>query len=695
MTNFIFQSEKYLLSYSTDTWDRVYAGLVGGEIDLAGIIAITDERKKDVLFSKPLFNSHISVYTLKTVEDISLSDLDDLSVGVKKGYYTESILKDELGILDYYTYDDILNAVVDLLSGKIDAIFENQQYMDHVLIQNNLKGKIVAQITNLFPREQAYAISKKRPELVEYINGRIDALVSSGVFEEIYVKYFYGHSDGYNASENRKALVYALSAAAAIAGIIMLLRSIIRSLERKLSASMAKLEYANEELAEANEALRAKYDEIRTLAYTNPVTGLPNKNEFKRVIQRYIDEGRPEGFTILYMDLDNFKDINDAYGHAVGDELLKVVGERLRRCSIPESSMYNLGSDEFAAVLLGSVSRESAGEKADEMLLRIEEPLRVGGNTLHISASMGIVRYPEHGQDFDELLKNADSAMYRAKFNGRGTYAFFSAEIGSAVAERTKIQNNLRQALAKNEFQLYYQPQISASGDTLYGFEALLRWNSGDMGIVAPGAFIHEAEMSRLIIPIGQWVLTAACEFIRRLNGVFGTRYFVSVNVSVIQLLQEDYVDTVLGTLRETGLEPEHLELEITESCLLFETDLVIEKLRKLSEAGVSIALDDFGTGYSSLRYLSDLTANTLKVDRSFFNTIATEKGKSLVDAIISIGHSLGLSLVAEGVETTQQLASANGLHFDRIQGYLIAKPMPEDDVAVFVKGRQAGSGGA
>ncbi len=694
LTNFIFQSEKYLLRYSTDTWDRVYARLVSGEIDLAGIIAITDERKNDVLFSKPLFNSHISVYTLKTVNDISLSDLDDLSVGVKKGYYPESILKDELGIQDYYAYDDVLDAVVDLLSGKIDAIFENQQYMDHVLIQNSLKGKIVAQITNLFPRAHAYAISKKRPELVEYMNGRIDALVSSGVFEEIYVKYFYGHSDGYTASENRKALVYALSAVAAIAGIIILLRSIIRSLERKLSASMAKLEYANAELAEANEALRAKYDEIRTLAYTNPVTGLPNKSEFRRVIQRYIDEGRPEGFTILYLDLDNFKDINDAYGHAVGDELLKVVSERLRQCPIPESSMYNLGSDEFA-VLLCSVSPESAGEKADEMIRRIEEPLSVGGNTLHISASMGIVSYPEHGEDFDELLKNADSAMYRAKFNGSGTYTFFSAEIGSAVAERTKMQNNLRQALAKNEFQLYYQPQTSASGDTLYGFEALLRWNSADMGVVAPGAFIHEAEESRLIIPIGQWVLTAACEFIRRLNGVFGTRYFVSVNVSVIQLLQEDYVDAVLGTLRETGLKPELLELEITESCLLFEADLVIEKLRKLSEAGVGIALDDFGTGYSSLRYLRDLPANTLKIDRSFLNTIASEKGKSLLDAIISIGHSLGMSLVAEGVETTQQLASASGLSCDRIQGYLIARPMPEDDVAVFIKGSRAVSDGA
>ncbi len=694
LANLIFRSDKYLLRYSTDTWEKVYARLASGEIDLAGIIAITDERKNDVLFTKPLFNSHVSVYTLKTVEGISLSDLDGLSVGVKKGYYTEALLKDELGIWDYYAYDDILGAVTDLLSGKIDVIFENQQYMDHVLIQNRLKGKIVAQITNLFPQAYAYAISKKRPELVEYMNGRIDALVSSGVFEEIYVKYFYTHSDGYTASENRKALLYALSAVVAIAGIIILLRSIIRSLERKLSASMLKLESANTELAEANEALRAKYEEIRTLAYTNPVTALPNKNAFKSVVQRYLGGGRPENFTILYMDLDNFKDINDTYGHATGDVLLRVVGERLLRCGIPEGSLYNLGSDEFA-VLLDSANPVSAGEKAGEIIRKIEEPLSIGGNTLHISASMGIVSYPEHGEGFDELLKNADSAMYRAKVNGSGTYTFFSEEIGSAVTERTKMQNSLREALAKNEFQLYYQPQTSAGGDTLYGFEALLRWNSAERAVVAPGAFIHEAEKSRLIIPLGQWVLATACEFIHRLNGVFGTRYFVSVNVSVIQLLQEDFVDVVLAVLRDTGLEPNLLELEITESCLLFETDMVIEKLRKLSDAGVGLALDDFGTGYSSLRYLKDLPANTLKIDRSFFNTAASEKGKFLLDVIISIGHSLGMTMVAEGVETTQQMASASSLNCDRIQGYLIARPMPASNVPVFVKGRLADSGGA
>jgi EAL domain-containing protein (putative c-di-GMP-specific phosphodiesterase class I) len=278
--------------------------------------------------------------------------------------------------------------------------------------------------------------------------------------------------------------------------------------------------------------------------------------------------------------------------------------------------------------------------------------------------------------------------MYRAKKNRSGTYMIFSAEIGDAVMERTKLQNSLRDALDNDEYVLYYQPQLSAGG-ALLGFEALIRWRSAEKGIVPPGAFIKEAEESRLIIPIGEWVLRTACAFIRNLNAEHGERFFVSVNVSIIQFMEPDYVNTVLKALRETRLQPELLELEITESCLLFETEQVIGKLRLLSEAGVRIALDDFGTGYSSLRYLKDLPADTLKIDRYFVSSIENEKSRSLIGAIVSIGHALSMELVAEGVETAQQLELTNGLQCDRIQGFLISRPIPPDEVAAFIRGHQ------
>ncbi|MEA4999242.1 MAG: EAL domain-containing protein [Candidatus Limiplasma sp.] len=684
LTNIIFSTNRFALQWSTAAWDTVYARVKSGEIDIAGIIAITDERKQDVLFSKPLFNSYVSVYTTQNYKTITMEDLPALRIGVGKGYYTETVLRDTLGITQYSAFDNMENALDALQSGEIDVIFENQQLMDNILIQRNLKGSIVAQITNLFPRPHAYAISKQKPELVTFINERLDQLMANGVFEEIYVKYFYTHSDTYLEAQNRRTLYIAGGVMLAIVSILALMQLIIRRLKRSLSVSLSNVEAANTQLEAANAALRQRYQEIQALAYTNSVTGLPNKNEFRQSFVSASPDGDTARRVVLYLDLDSFKDVNDTFGHDVGDQVLRAVANRLTEIIDPTDRLYNFGADEFVVVLNDATPVACEGT-IKRILRQIEKPIMLGGTVFHITACMGVAGYPEDGETCDELLKNADAAMYRAKERGHGTFVFFDEAIGNAVIERNRLQSNLRDALSHNEFLLYYQPQINAGNKQLYGFEALIRWDRPGKGIVAPGAFMDVAEESKLIIPIGNWVLTTACEFLKRINDANHTRYTMAVNVSVIQLLQEDYTDTVMRILQETQVAPELLELEITESCLLKETELLIDKLKELSGYGIRIALDDFGTGYSSLRYLKDLPVHVLKIDRYFVDSITLERNRALVQAIVSIGHALGMALVAEGVETSRQMDITSALQCDRIQGFLISKPIPERNVEGYI----------
>jgi diguanylate cyclase (GGDEF)-like protein len=528
--------------------------------------------------------------------------------------------------------------------------------------------------------------------LVTYINERIRKLKQSGFFEEIYIKYFYTHSDGYVSEQNRRTLFFVLVGVGLILALMTLMQLVIRRLRRNLHASIERTETASAGLARANAELLTNYNEIHTLAFTNAVTGLPNKNAFREAVRRLIEAGQAERFGILYLDLVNFNDVNDTFGHDIGDKVLRAVAATLASCQIPAGSLYNMSADEFA-ILMTDVPPSRDETRVRAILQAVEKPVYIDGSEFHITASMGIACYPKHGQTYEVLLKNADAAMYHAKANGCSMYVFFDDTIGNAVLERTKLQNSLRQALANNEFRLYYQPQVGAKDNNLYGFEALIRWERPYVGLTAPGTFIKVAEDSRLIVPIGAWVLENACSFVRQVNETFGTRYTVAVNVSVIQLLREDYVESVLRTLRETQLAANLLELEITESCLLVETELVIGKLRQLSDAGVRIALDDFGIGYSSLRYLKDLPVHVIKVDQYFVDSIASKKSRSMVYTIISIGHALGMQLVAEGIETVEQRDAVGELRCDRLQGYLISKPMPEAEVANFVKRNRADTG--
>jgi diguanylate cyclase (GGDEF)-like protein len=679
LTNIIFNSDVFALDYSTDSWDQVYPRLVSGEIDLAGIIAVTEQRDQEVLFSEPLFNSYIAVYTRSDFRKITLEDLAKLRVGVGRGYYSESVLRDELTIDTFVAYDDLNAAIHDLQSVAIDVVFENQQLLDNLLIREGHKGPVVAQITELYPRAHAYAISKKRPELVSFMNQRINELKRSGVFEEIYTKYFYEHTADYIRIRNWRIAFSVILVLILFAGLFRLMQTVIRLLKSDLQRSLSHLESARDELAAANITLQSKLAEIEDLAYVNRVTRLPNKNRFKETVEHLISDPKVDHFCFLFLDLDDFKEVNEAFGHGIGDQVLQKIARRLSHAEMESHvQVFNLGSDEFACLFIPNASSAVCPDSA-RMLERIAKPLAIADHVFNLSASGGIVSYPEHGETFDELFKNADTALYHAKSIQRGIAKVYDPAFGQAVIAKTLLQRDLRQALANQEFELHYQPQLIAKSGKICGFEALVRWNRPGHGRVSPLMFIKAAEESQLIIPLGEWVLRTACNFIRELNARSQSTYSVSVNISSIQIHQDHFVDHILEILEQTGLNPTCLELEITESAFLKTTEQIISKLERLRSAGIGIALDDFGTGYSSLSYLKELPMSTLKIDRSFIqNLLDDPKAKSLTRSIITIGHLLGMNVVAEGIETQEQLAYLASIECDCFQGYLIQKPLPE-----------------
>lgn len=676
LTNIIFPSYQYKLDYSTDTWDKVYQRIVNREIDLAGVIGVTDERKKDVLYTHTLFNSYVSLFTLHDFGSISVDDLSNLKVGVGKGYYTESILRDELQI-DYIAYSNIHDAILDLQNKKIDVIFENSYLIRNILIKQNLSGMIIDNVSNLYPREHAYAVSKDRQDLVDFMNNRIDELQANGTFESIYQSYFYEHSNVYYEELDRERWAIGLISAFGILIIIIVLAEIIKRLKSKLSLKVYQLEETNKELQE-------KYIEIRTLAYINMVTGLPNRNQLRHDISEMIKESHTQA-VMMSVDIDHFNEINDAFGHAIGDIVLKEISERFKKIVPPEGKLYNVNGEEF--VFVGRpINREIFKQKAKEVINELRKPIFASDNEIRLNGGIGVILYPEHGCNFDELMRNLDIAMMQAK-RSKNEMVVFEEKMGLEFIERTELHKSLRLAIDNREFVLYYQPIIELDTHQIKGFEALVRWIHPIKGIQAPSIFIPAAEESRLIIPLTHWILEESFTFIKDINERFNSNYSISINISSIHIIQDDFIDTITQILSKVGLIPTCIEFEITESVFLNDLDLAITRLHQLQNFGIKISIDDFGTGYSSLSYLKDLPLDNLKIDKSFINAIQdSDKNLSLAESIVSLGHTLQLKLVAEGVENEAQLKLLEKLKCDYIQGYLLSKPLNSNDLIKYIQ---------
>lgn len=467
--------------------------------------------------------------------------------------------------------------------------------------------------------------------------------------------------------------------------------------EIKLQNSYQEMEAIYEELYATQEELMQQYEELKIyedklyeMAYNDQLTGLPNRMSLYENLRKNLEEYPDTNKALLFIDSDNFKFLNDTLGHSCGDQLITDIGKRLSSMFKSDHAVYRLGGDEFIVCLYNYVNIEEVEQCAVKIIQCFKEHFDVGNSIVHTTVSIGIALYPEHGISTDELLKCADIAMYKAKESGKNRFMFYSPSMNKAVSERMVVEKHLHTALDNNEFVIYYQPQLDIKTNKISGFEALIRWQNPELGFVSPLRFIKVAEDTHLIIPIGEWVLRNACLFIKSLHKQGYTDLTMSVNISMLQLLQEDFVDRVMWVIEFIDLDPQLLELEITESILMESYEAIGRKLEQLRAIGIKIALDDFGQGYSSLSYLKQLPITTLKIDKIFVDSISEENSeKSLTDMIVMIGLKMGLMVVAEGVETQDQLEYLKKHDCHKIQGYLFSKPLPQEEAERLVKYRE------
>jgi diguanylate cyclase (GGDEF)-like protein len=431
-------------------------------------------------------------------------------------------------------------------------------------------------------------------------------------------------------------------------------------------------------------------ERVQYLAYYDALTGLPNRTLLQdRLTKALASARRQKGkVALLFLDLDRFKTINDSLGHSFGDLFLQAVAERLKRFTREQDTVARLGGDEFVIVLTAVKDVADAAVAAERLMDAMTAEFVVQGHSVSISCSVGISIFPEHGTDGETLTKNADAAMYSAKDNGPNNFRFFTGEMHAQAVERLALENSLQQAVGREELFLVYQPQMDIATGKIIGLEGLLRWQHPELGLVPPDKFIRIAENSGLIMPIGEWVLRTACSQARKWQDEGLPAVPVAVNVSAVQFRQEGFCELIQRVLHETGLVPQYLELELTESLLLSNADVTSLVLQELKAMGLTLAIDDFGTGYSSLSYLKHFPVSKLKIDRSFIRDVAVNPDDAAITtAIIGMAKSLNLKVIAEGVEDEVQMSFLRAHHCDEIQGYYFSKPLAVDKVADKLRG--------
>lgn len=451
------------------------------------------------------------------------------------------------------------------------------------------------------------------------------------------------------------------------------------ALEREVAERTAELKQANERLRHDLEERKRTERAMRHMAHHDALTDLPNRTLFRdRLTHAMAQADRyQQKLAVMFLDLDRFKAINDTLGHNVGDQLLRQAADRLRKCVRECDTVARLGGDEFTVIVEDVGDRDTAAVVAQKIIDAFSQAFHLGGHEVFVTPSVGITLYPDDGEHLDNLLRNADAAMYRAKEYGRNNYQFYTPEMNVRARERLLLENALRRALLREEFVLHYQPRVDLRSGRVIGAEALLRWRHPELGLVPPREFVPILEETGLIIPVGEWVLREACRQNRAWQDLGLPPVRMAVNLSARQFMQRDLAGLVDLVLAETGLDAAYLELEITEQVLLEHTAGNAATLERLRALGVHIAIDDFGTGYSSLSYLKRLPIHTLKIDQSFVRDITLDSdGAAIVSAIIAMACNLRLNVLAEGVETEAQLSFLRAQGCNEIQGYSFSYPL-------------------
>jgi diguanylate cyclase (GGDEF)-like protein/PAS domain S-box-containing protein len=509
----------------------------------------------------------------------------------------------------------------------------------------------------------------------EYHRGRIiDPASVPNVYE-------YKHITKQSAVRNISAVI------AMVPGTKKRVASLLDITERKQAEN--ELVKANAGLVNEIELRKMAQNEIESLAYYDHLTGLPNRllllNNLNQAIALARRIEKPIG--IMYMDLDDFKAINDTMGHQQGDELLKAVAHRLVNILRKSDTVTRMSGDEFIIMVPNLGTVDHIEKVAAKVIAAFREPFELIQQEVYVTASIGIAIFPTDGQTGDELIKNADVAMYKAKDQGKNQYVLCTPIMKEIVAENMKLSNGLYRALEKNELEIYYQPQVCVSTNKIIGLEALLRWNHPEFGMVPPGKFIGLAEHTGLIIPIGEWVIRTVCRQSKTWQEKGIAHIKIAVNMSLVQFLNPKIAGQIRGILEETNLSPQYLELEITESIAMRDTEHIINVLNEFREIGMYVSIDDFGTDYSSLRYLKLLPINRIKIPMPFIQGIGVnKKDEAIIKAIIVLARNMGMDIIAEGVETQQQKEFLTKRSCDVIQGYYCYRPMPVREIEALLK---------
>lgn len=465
--------------------------------------------------------------------------------------------------------------------------------------------------------------------------------------------------------------------------------------KRKLEENYIELEEAYKKVKSTQVELAQKYEELKQseernkkLAYVDYLTDLPNRISFSEKLEQIMANiQKDEEIAIMYIDLDNFKNINDVLGHSYGDELLIDVTDRMKQVLDENDYFARFGGDEFIVLTQNIESTDLYEEKIRKIQKLFTYPFVLSMREFFITTSIGIAFAPKDGKTPQMLIKNVDAAMYAAKAMGKNTYCYYDESINSSLLSKIELQSELRNALQNGEFEVFYQAQIDLSNDKIVGFEALVRWAHPEKGIIAPGGFVQVAEETGLIVPIGRWVLFEACRQLKRWEEEGFDEISIAVNLSARQFKDADIVEMVQEVIEETKIEPSKLDLEITESIAIENIDYTIQIIKQLKDMGITFSLDDFGTGYSSMNYLKNLPVNHLKIDKSFLDRVnENTSDQQIVSTIISLAQTLDLVVIAEGVENCEQAVFLKSAHCNQAQGYLYSKPIPAKEASALLE---------
>jgi len=454
-------------------------------------------------------------------------------------------------------------------------------------------------------------------------------------------------------------------------------------LYEEIKATEEELSEQNRQLHEFNRILQQNEQKLNFLALYDSLTELPNRKMIFDRLELLIRISKTEHmqFSLIFIDLDNFKKVNDSLGHHAGDILLKAAVERLKSVIHPEDLLGRLGGDEFALIIQRHLHEKEMLYYLEGIKEALLEPFIIEDSKFTISASLGVSMFPQDGDSATDIMKSADTAMYKAKEQGRNNVQFYSIEMKNEILRRIEFESILRDAIEHKKLHLVFQPQYRTAPKKLRGIEVLARWNSEILGFVSPAEFIPVAEETGMIIPLGEWIIRTACQRSKKIFDNYQINLVMSINISAVQIMEPSFVSMVKSIIQETQCNPKNIEFEITESVFISSMEYVTNILNELKRLGIRIALDDFGTGYSSLNYLQTLPIDTLKIDKSFISSIDQQHRKPIVGSIISLVHQMDISVVAEGVENETQLHYLNDQHCDYIQGFYWGKPLPDDDL--------------